>query len=102
MGQSQQSNVILPSSKPASAKPGLDRGFAKHDTAALALMAPDSQAGVAPSPGLVSVPVLSIPSVTLKMPGNLLSHGRFAAGTYWRAFASIACTVGTCAARPAD
>lgn len=56
----------------------------------------------APSPGLSNPEVSSMPSRTLNMPGNLSSHGLFAAGTYSRALASIAATPGMRAARPAD
>src|SRR5437867_2207276 len=54
----------------------------------------------APNPGPVSIPVAIEPSVTWKIPGNLASHGALAAGTYCRAFASMAATPGTCAAKP--
>src|ERR1039458_3457897 len=42
------------------------------------------------------------PSLTMKMPGNLVSHPAFAAGTYWRALASTALVPGTCAAMPTE
>src|ERR1017187_366022 len=56
----------------------------------------------APSPGRRSVEVSIMPSRTLKIPGNLSSHGLFAAGTYSRALASIAAPPGMCAASPAE
>src|SRR5574340_17448 len=54
------------------------------------------------SPGRCRTEVFMYPSFTLKIPGNLDSHALLAAGTYWRALASMAATVGTCAARPAE
>ena len=56
----------------------------------------------APSPGPISSPVRIVPSVMLKMPGCDRSHAAFAAGQYWRAFASTARTPGMWAASPAD
>ncbi len=56
----------------------------------------------APSPGRLSPEVSITPSRTLKIPGNLSSHGSFAAGTYSRALASMAATPGMRAARPAE
>jgi len=43
-----------------------------------------------------------VPSVMWKMPGNLVSQGLLVAGTYWRALASTAATVGIWAATPAE
>src|SRR5580693_6272656 len=56
----------------------------------------------APRPGRRSADVSSMPSRTLKMPGNSSSQGLLAAGTYSRALASIAATPGMCAAKPAE
>ena len=53
------------------------------------------------NPGLVSMAVSIVPSLMMKMPGNLLSQDLLAAGTYSRALASMVVTPGTCAASPA-
>src|SRR5579862_3397864 len=60
------------------------------------------QAATTLRPGLSRADVSIIPSWILKIPGNLSSQAWFAAGTYWRALASMAATPGTCAASPAE
>src|SRR5579859_3253650 len=60
------------------------------------------QSATAPRPRLVRHSVCIEPSVMRKMPGKRSSHGRLAAGTYWREFDSMADTPGTCAASPAE
>src|SRR3984957_7384687 len=55
--------------------------------------------GMTPKPGPKVPNVRTCPSRTVKIPGNRLSQPAFAAGTYWRAFASMPLTPGTCAAR---
>src|SRR5580698_4177527 len=59
----------------------------------------ECSSGHDPSPGPSIPPVRISPSLTTKIPGNFFSHPAFAAGTYWRALASIAFTPGTCAAK---
>src|SRR5207249_9367942 len=56
----------------------------------------------APRPGLFKPLVSIVPSVMWKIPGNRSSQALLALGTYCLELASMAATVGTWAARPAE
>jgi hypothetical protein len=80
-----------------------DYGFTSLEAVTSTLQLNCSQAPqTALSPGPARFSVRSLPSRTSNNPGKFLSHGRFAAGTYSRAFDSSVSIWETCAAMPAE
>ena len=89
-------STLFPGTWPAPATLSLRDALVVHQ-------APVLQSSTAPNPAPVNCPVAITPFLMRNSaPGIAHPTAAFAAGTYWRAFASIAATPGTWAAKPAE